>query len=797
MKHTLIHFFRSRNRIMFTESSEQNDSVAMILSLIALLLIPLATLDAADRPNIPWITPGELIVERPTLICLGFQWCTSGDDNKNAKATVKFRRVGDTEWKRGLDLWRLNEQRCIGYRGEEHDFYEPPQMFADSLFDLEPDTQYECVLTISDPDGVKGTAEHRVVLRTRRTPRRPADSRVLHVGGAKSDFSDFRTAVDALAPGDTLLVHRGVYPLSRPSDADYLDNHTFTLDLQGTAERPITIKGAGDGEVVFDGQGNYMLFDVQNSQHLILDGLTIRGADFAVYAGGTLPCENQGIVVRDCTYTNIKRSIQGFAVDTERGRSGEASGRTAGRVRHVGGPSEVVDGVPVNPKDGGRVFRSLGNALFGDDRWTQDRCGRSSKRRNDLVRPGDTIIVHRGETLLDHSKKSHWGPCYFYNSTIVLNLKGTPDRPITIHGEGRPVFNGVGNYKIFDVQGSEHLVIEGLHFKNASFAVYKGQQTVQRPVVGLTVRRCRFEDIGCGVYGISGANRDFLISDNVFIGRCNEIYPVTEQNKGRAWAHDEASYSAVHLAGQGHVICHNDVYRFFDGLQMQSNWATSPTVNTYWTAGGDEPVELRTSAVDIYNNILRWTPDNAIEADMAHHNIRIMRNLCVDTFGGYWSNQFVMGGPCYWIRNVAYSGCPHMYKNDAGPVGILSFHNTFIGGRPESWPPRRVNVGPRRFTASSSQVSCGDLILKPGDCAGVLSHPPAIPPRDKKQVPTQYNVDDFMPMEHSSAIDRASDILPNINDEYAGNAPDLGAIEFGKALPHYGPRDPDNLARGR
>jgi len=190
----------------------------MILSLIALLLMPLATLDAADRPNIPWITAGELIVERPTLMCLGFQWYTSGDDNKNAKGTVKFREVGDTEWKAGLDLWRLNGQRCISYHGEEHDFYEPPQMFAGSLFDLEPDTQYECVLTISDPDGVMGTAEQRAVVRTRREPRPPADSRILHLGGAKSDFPDFRAAVDTLAPGHTLLVHYGVYQLSQPWD---------------------------------------------------------------------------------------------------------------------------------------------------------------------------------------------------------------------------------------------------------------------------------------------------------------------------------------------------------------------------------------------------------------------------------------------------------------------------------------------------------------------------------------------------------------------------------------------------
>jgi hypothetical protein len=204
------------------------------------------------------VKPGAFFVERPTLICLGFQWYTSGDDNKNAKATVKFRKVGQSEWKAGLDLWRLNGQRCIGYHGEEHDFYELPHMFAGSLFDLEPDTQYECVLTLSDPDGVDGTAVKTVKVRTRREPQPPADSRVLHLGGATSEFRGFREAVAALHPGDTLLVHQGVYQLSQPSDADYLDNHAFTLDLQGTAERPITIKAAGDGEVVFDVQGNYM-----------------------------------------------------------------------------------------------------------------------------------------------------------------------------------------------------------------------------------------------------------------------------------------------------------------------------------------------------------------------------------------------------------------------------------------------------------------------------------------------------------------------------------------------------------
>ena len=43
--------------------------------------------------------------------------------------------------------------------------------------------------------------------------------------------------------------------------------------------------------------------------------------------------------------------------------------------------------------------------------------------------------------------------------------------------------------------------------------------------------------------------------------------------------------------------------------------------------------------------------------------------------------------------------------------------------------------------------------------------------------------------ENSLAIDAALP-LPNINDGYSGDAPDLGAVEFGDALPTYGAREP-------
>ena len=40
---------------------------------------------------------------------------------------------------------------------------------------------------------------------------------------------------------------------------------------------------------------------------------------------------------------------------------------------------------------------------------------------------------------------------------------------------------------------------------------------------------------------------------------------------------------------------------------------------------------------------------------------------------------------------------------------------------------------------------------------------------------------------NSKAID-AGQVLPTMNDDFTGKAPDLGAIEYGKQEPHYGPR---------
>jgi hypothetical protein len=46
---------------------------------------------------------------------------------------------------------------------------------------------------------------------------------------------------------------------------------------------------------------------------------------------------------------------------------------------------------------------------------------------------------------------------------------------------------------------------------------------------------------------------------------------------------------------------------------------------------------------------------------------------------------------------------------------------------------------------------------------------------------------DFRLKAGSAAVDRGL-MLPTVTDGYLGKAPDLGAVEAGHSMPHYGPR---------
>lgn len=296
----------------------------------SLLCLFLATL-GADAEN--GTLAGKFVVEHPTLLNLGFEWQIHGDKNRNATVTVQFRKVGESSWRQALPLVRIGGESV--YRRQEHLDYTVPDGFAGSILNLKAGTEYECQFQLTDPDGTSGEVTHTVRVKTRSEPQPSKEGRTLHVYGPNYEgqrqepsftsllqayygagLGDWNVVWERRAqPGDTILIHAGLYKSDR---LNYVDpqmtpfDGTMSLTLKGTPDKPITIKSAGDGEVIFDGAGNHRLFDVMASKYHIFDGLTIRNTDVAIFAGQKEVLGAVGLAVKNCRFENV-----GFGVWTE------------------------------------------------------------------------------------------------------------------------------------------------------------------------------------------------------------------------------------------------------------------------------------------------------------------------------------------------------------------------------------------------------------------------------------------------------------------------------------------------
>jgi hypothetical protein len=630
---------------------------------------------------------GEFVTDPPTLVSLGFEWRISGDDNRNARVDVTFRKKGEQQWRNALPLLRLDHESVPGGTprdGAGHYFsYVAPNMFAGSILNLEPDTEYECHFVLSDPDGVKGKAERIVVVRTRKEPQPAEGGHVYHVypfgyKGTKqepaftglmsayytgSDESDHSNAMPPrVQPGDIILMHAGLYKDSRfvysgfdrtiaaygtPFDG------TYYLTQSGTAGKPIVIKGAGDGEVIFDGDGCQNLFNLMGGNYNYFEGITVRNTNVAFLLG----------------------------------------------IKNIAGSS------------------------------------------------------------------------------------------------------------------------------------------------GFTLKHSRIENVGRAVEDDWSGSKNFYIVDNVFIGR-------HDPNKLQSWwtpavwakfpgypAPITSEY-AIKIYGQGHVVAYNYVANWHDGIDIA----------TYGDPDGT-PDEIRDRvpiSIDFYNNDIYNMADNCIEADGGAHNIRVFRNRCFNSAGGALSAQPTFGGPLYFYDNLVYdatTGGP--LKLIDTPAGVLIYQNTFVGqGRlmgpasnvhflnnlilGDGWADPILNL--RTYTNYSTSDYNGFRPNPNVDNAFEWNSPAFEVAADYKGQPVtrhfkslqEYNqatkqeqhsvlIDydvflnvkmpdksdpqhlynpedfDFRLRPNSAAVD-AGILLPTINDDFTGKAPDLGAYELDRPLPHYGPR---------
>lgn len=476
-------------------------------------------------------------------------------------------------------------------------------------------------------------------------------------------------------------------------------------------------------------------------------------------------------------------------------------------------------------------FTTLQGAYYGSG------TGDWSIVRERTIKPGDIIEIHAG--LYEAKRSEYVNPegVTFYG-TYFLTAKGTAEKPVVIRaaGDGEVIFDGADAHKFFDVSATEHHIFEGLTFRNADVAFYAGGKNIMG-AKDLTIRNCRFEDVGEGIISEYAGSKNFYIADNVLIGRDDRYRLLGWANPESLYGQNKMySYIGIKVYGSGHVICHNAIAYFHDAI----------AVSTYGTPEPQQ--ELKAVSIDIYNNDIHLMADDFIEADGGSHNIRIMRNRGVNAAQCGLSAQPVFGGPAYFIRNVIYhvpTGCALKFMSK--PTGIYVLHNTFIsentnpqtfsnahfrnnlflgtdtperpvavfpnataystsdynGYRPNSGEVNYKWVSPpsgelRDYSLSTSEDGKNYNSLKAFSAACGLEkngleidfeifedlHAP-----DPEKPHFVYHATDlnFRLNSKGKAVDRGVK-LPNINDGYKGKAPDLGALEAGTPEPVYGPR---------
>ena len=425
------------------------------------------------------------------------------------------------------------------------------------------------------------------------------------------------------------------------------------------------------------------------------------------------------------------------------------------------------------------------------------------------------------------------------HAQLRLSRKCPADRPIIITGEeaATTIIDGESAAILFDLSGVSGLIIRNLTLRNAEMLIYSNSGS------NITISDCIMEDCRYAVNASASGSDDIYHQEKSSTARvtnvivCNNVitgnWPAGQWRNGWTFETGKRGYqnlrqnTGIQLGGQGHDVFNNRISRFWDGINVY------PIVRPQGLA------DMHNSSIDIYGNIIDSCCDDAIETDYGVHNIRVYRNLIANAHMGI-SCQPVFGGPAYIFRNVIFNIRMFAFKLSRSPVGLMIFNNSCrvanAGRLAPEWSNSRII---NNLFIGSAEVPTGPLwtgsptpetsILNyngytKGNCekifwvfaqpdspysaagARMFDNCEAFVKATGSEINGIFNLPlsdwrnplntiaayagfaelDLRLNPGAGAID-AGAVLPNINDEYKGKAPDLGALESGYELPHYGP----------
>jgi len=354
----------------------------------------------------------------------------------------------------------------------------------------------------------------------------------------------------------------------------------------------------------------------------------------------------------------------------------------------------------------------------------------------------------------------------------------------------------------FYLDGRAHIRVEGFEMRHYGADEY-GKGVYLRFSDDVIVRNNNIHDIGAAGVWIKGGARH-RIEDNVFSDTSIFDWP-WDQTKGSS-----AENNAIVLTdnpGRGHILRRNQISGFFNGIGP---------------CGSARPPVGFTSEVDIYRNVLSRHTDDALEPEGWCANVRIFENRIRDVHMAF-AVAPAAPGPTWFVRNIVHDHGHTRTSQIDGYVAsaikinsgfsttigpLLLLHNTIytsapatnamtlLAGGNASYLRARNNliVGSRYVLEKSHAIALDwdyDLLFTSDGTrfvkwiAASYANLGALQTNQNQEIhgleaAPQFvapGTGDFHLLPASPAIN-AGLILANINDNYAGSAPDIGALEF-------------------